>query len=226
MAKNRTDKDIAAILDEEAEAIDADREAPVTESSKVTRGNGSRSKTLQIRLNAEELHELERLASKRGLPTSTLAREAILRLIEPAASRSAAASRVVDEFSRYVDLLDEELATHPRRRVFDRIKAEFPSAQSPDPEAVIRTATELPPHAESLLALGLIAADASKPDAGDVDKWRRALINILRARSLTTLPLAAHVWDASVLAWSDEKLLSMLEERKAEHENESTDIGR
>ena len=104
-AKKGTKKDIAALLEEEAEVIDTDRDAPITESTTVTRGHG-RSKTLQIRLNPEEMEELERIAATRGLPTSTVAREAILRLIRPAKAQTAARQRLVDEIARYVDRLD------------------------------------------------------------------------------------------------------------------------
>lgn len=106
-AKKQSNEDIAALLEEEAASIDADRDAPITDVTTVTRGHG-RSKTLQIRLNPEELEELERIAASRGLPTSTVAREAILRLIRPVEARAAAASRLVDEFARYVDSLAAE----------------------------------------------------------------------------------------------------------------------
>jgi hypothetical protein len=101
-AKKRTKKDIAALLEEEAEAIDADRDAPITDATTVTRGHG-RSKTLQIRFNPEELEELERVAASRGLPTSTVAREAILRLVRPAEARSADRRRIADQLVRYLD---------------------------------------------------------------------------------------------------------------------------
>ncbi|MGO9155861.1 hypothetical protein [Mycobacterium sp.] len=101
-AKKRTKKEIAALLEEEAEAIDADRDAPITDATTVTRGHG-RSKTLQIRLHPEELVELERVAASRGLPTSTVAREAVLRLVRPAEARSADRRRIADQLVRYLD---------------------------------------------------------------------------------------------------------------------------
>lgn len=111
-AKGTAKKNISALLSEEAEAIDADRDAAITESTTVTRGHG-RSKTLQIRLNPEELEELERVAATRGLPTSTVAREAVLRLIRPAEAPSAAKQRLIDEVVRYVDTLTA--STHQSR---------------------------------------------------------------------------------------------------------------
>src|SRR4051812_40117111 len=101
MTNDREPDDVRAILEEESEGIEANPDAPITDS-KITRGHG-RSKTLQIRLNEEELRQLEQLAGSRGLPTSTVAREAILRLIRPDEQRSAAARRLVEEFARYVD---------------------------------------------------------------------------------------------------------------------------
>ncbi|ASR85781.1 hypothetical protein SEA_EDUGATOR_84 [Mycobacterium phage Edugator] len=49
---------------------------------KVTRG-GPRSRVLQIRLNDDELAELERQAAARDLPASTVAREILLRTLFP-----------------------------------------------------------------------------------------------------------------------------------------------
>lgn len=131
MARQKT-KDLTALLDEEAEAIEADRDAPITNST-VSRGNG-RSKTLQIRLNPEELDELERIAADRGLPTSTIAREAILRLIHPEVARSAAASRLVDEFARYVS----ELRSPPSTPSFKTVKpaTKMPARKAPAKRAV------------------------------------------------------------------------------------------
>ncbi|MGV0816012.1 hypothetical protein ABQF34_29015 [Mycolicibacterium boenickei] len=109
MTAKKDTKKIAALLEEESAAIDADRDAPITEATTVTRGHG-RSKTLQIRLNPEELEELERVAATRGLPTSTVAREAILRLIHPAEVEVAAREHLVDAISRYCDdvLIDSD----------------------------------------------------------------------------------------------------------------------
>lgn len=62
-----------------AEAVAAERnpDAPIRPGSRVTRGH-QRAKTLQVRLNVEELDALTRLAEQRGLPVSTLARDLLL----------------------------------------------------------------------------------------------------------------------------------------------------
>ncbi len=51
------------------------------------------SKTLQVLLNVEELEELERVAAHRGLSTSAVAREAILRLVRAEAAPSSVEDR-------------------------------------------------------------------------------------------------------------------------------------
>ncbi|MBE6478008.1 MAG: ribbon-helix-helix protein, CopG family [Propionibacteriaceae bacterium] len=70
--------DMEELIAVEAEAAEQDRDAPLRTGARVTRGNG-RAKTLQIRLNPEELAALTALAEERGLPVSTLARDMLLR---------------------------------------------------------------------------------------------------------------------------------------------------
>ena len=104
MTSREVTDDIAAIIEKEVAAIEADRDAPFDSSTKISRGNG-RSKVLQVRLNPEELAELERVAAQRGLPISTVAREAIIRLIRPEVARTAAGNRLIEDFARYVATL-------------------------------------------------------------------------------------------------------------------------
>lgn len=68
---------ISDLIAAEAEAAERNRDAGLKAGSKVTRGH-QRAKTLQVRLNAEELEALKRLAERRGLPVSTLARDILL----------------------------------------------------------------------------------------------------------------------------------------------------
>lgn len=65
-----------------AEAAEADQESVRRTDAKVTRGH-SRAKTLQIRLNEDELAELTALAEDRGLPVSTIARQLLLQSLAP-----------------------------------------------------------------------------------------------------------------------------------------------
>ena len=58
--------------------------------------------TLQVMLTPEEHEELERLAVSRGLSTSTVAREAILRLVRSeAAPHSAEDRRLAQDWQIY-----------------------------------------------------------------------------------------------------------------------------
>ena len=68
---------ISDLIAAEAEAAERNRDAGLEPGSRVTRGH-QRAKTLQVRLNAEELEALTRLAERRGLPVSTLARDILL----------------------------------------------------------------------------------------------------------------------------------------------------
>ncbi|MCG6568450.1 ribbon-helix-helix protein, CopG family [Tessaracoccus sp. Y36] len=68
---------ISDLIAAEAEAAERNRDAGLKPGSRVTRGH-QRAKTLQVRLNAEELEALTRLAERRGLPVSTLARDILL----------------------------------------------------------------------------------------------------------------------------------------------------
>lgn len=68
---------IEDLITAEAEASERGKDAPIRPGTKLTRGHG-RSRTLQVRLNAEELQELATLAQQRGIPASTLARDLLL----------------------------------------------------------------------------------------------------------------------------------------------------
>lgn len=79
MSKSLDDR--LAQLGDEAEAGEADQtDRPIPAHVKVTRGN-ARSKVLQVRLNEDEFAAIERIAARRELPASTVAREQLLKLI-------------------------------------------------------------------------------------------------------------------------------------------------
>lgn len=61
----------------EAAASEQSPDPPTKAGSTITRGH-SRAKTLQIRLNDDELAALSSLAEGRGIPVSTLARDLLL----------------------------------------------------------------------------------------------------------------------------------------------------
>ncbi|HUH71790.1 MAG TPA: hypothetical protein VLZ05_24680 [Mycobacterium sp.] len=85
MSKKALDEQLAdrlARIGDEAEAGEADQTVrPIPAHVKVTRGN-PRNKVLQVRLNPDEYAAIERIAQHRGLPASTVAREALLTLID------------------------------------------------------------------------------------------------------------------------------------------------
>jgi predicted DNA binding CopG/RHH family protein len=68
---------IEDLIASEAEASERNQDAPIRPGTKLTRGHG-RSRTLQVRLNEEELQTIAALAEQRGVPASTLARDLLL----------------------------------------------------------------------------------------------------------------------------------------------------
>lgn len=81
-----------------AEAGEADQESPLPKGVKVTRGHG-RAKTLQVRLNEDELAELAALAADRGLPVSTVARQLLLQALSPAGDLKSALDKLERDIS-------------------------------------------------------------------------------------------------------------------------------
>jgi hypothetical protein len=86
-----------------AEAAEADPNSPKRTDVQVTRGH-SRARTLQVRLNDEELAELVALAQGRGLPVSTVARQLLLQSLAPA-----------DDLKSALDRLERDLAAVRRK---------------------------------------------------------------------------------------------------------------
>ncbi|PZP13840.1 MAG: CopG family transcriptional regulator [Brachybacterium faecium] len=68
---------IEDLIASEAAAAEANKDAELRPGTTVTRGRG-RARTLQVRLNEDELARLTALAASRGIPTSTLARELLM----------------------------------------------------------------------------------------------------------------------------------------------------
>ena len=85
---------IEELVAAEATAAEQHRDAEIQPGSKISRGH-NRSKTLQVRLNDEEFAALQRLATARGVPASTLARDLLLRQVTaPAESAQAVIARI------------------------------------------------------------------------------------------------------------------------------------
>lgn len=68
---------ITELIAAEATASEANMDAELKPGTTLSRGHG-RARTLQIRLNDDELDELTALAAQRGIPVSTLARELLM----------------------------------------------------------------------------------------------------------------------------------------------------
>lgn len=86
--------EIDELIDAEAEASERNRNAKIRPGTKVTRGH-SRSRTLQVRLNEDEMEALTALAEERGVPASTMARDVLLvHLAAPADTPAAVIARI------------------------------------------------------------------------------------------------------------------------------------
>jgi hypothetical protein len=72
---------VERLVAEGAEASDAKPDAPVLDSSTLSRPNRARSTVYSIRLNPEEVAEVQALAEAAGLPASTLVRSWIIERI-------------------------------------------------------------------------------------------------------------------------------------------------
>jgi hypothetical protein len=86
-----------------AEAAEADQGSAIRADVRITRGH-SRSRTLQVRLNENELEALAVMADQRGLPVSTVARLLLLQALTP-----------VDDLKAIFDRMERDLAALRRK---------------------------------------------------------------------------------------------------------------
>jgi hypothetical protein len=96
-------KELLAAEGAAAEAAEADPDSPKRSDVRVTRGH-PRSKTLQVRLNDDEVAALVVIAEDRGLPVSTVARHMLLQSLAPA-----------DDIKSAFDRLERDLSALRRR---------------------------------------------------------------------------------------------------------------
>lgn len=73
--------DITKIIEEETEASETNRDAPISEGTEVTRPNRGRSTVYSIRLNPDEVAAIQWIAEAAGVPSSALARSWIVERI-------------------------------------------------------------------------------------------------------------------------------------------------
>lgn len=100
MSDNPIERTLEEVGDE-AEAAAEDFPTEVPSHVKVSRGHG-RTRTLQVRLNDDELAALEQRADARGLPASTLARALLLEAMAVESSKeqkTATLHRLIDELA-------------------------------------------------------------------------------------------------------------------------------
>ena len=84
-----SDDELRALISAEAEHAEATKDDPIPADAlaRATRPNLARSVTFSLRLNPEELAEVQAIADDRGVPASTLVRGWIVRQL--AAERNA-----------------------------------------------------------------------------------------------------------------------------------------
>lgn len=87
---------IEELIAAEGAAAERNVDAPIKPGAQVSRGH-QRTRTLQVRLNEDELAMLTALAVQRGVPVSTLAREVLLGQAAPAETPQAAIARIRSE---------------------------------------------------------------------------------------------------------------------------------
>lgn len=90
----------------DAEASERNPDAPLKPGTKMTRGH-QRSKTLQVRMNPDELDALAAIAGQRGIPVSTLARDLLLAHI---AERDTSTKGLIAKIRAELDALASRVA--------------------------------------------------------------------------------------------------------------------
>lgn len=74
--------DIERLLDEEAKHAETHKDAPAKPGTKVSRPGHARSTVYSVRLNADEVTALQRIADEAHLPASTLVRSWIVERLQ------------------------------------------------------------------------------------------------------------------------------------------------
>ena len=101
--------DIEQLINEEAEASETNPDAPVPAGAKVSRPNRSRSTVYSIRLNPDEVVDLQALADAADLPASTLARSWIVERIREERAELSDAEEELRAAQRHLDHLQRHL---------------------------------------------------------------------------------------------------------------------
>jgi predicted DNA-binding protein len=102
MGKDVNEGSVEELLEREAMASESDPDAPLKPGTKVTRGHG-RSKVYSVRLNQDEVEQVEQMAARLGLPASTMVRSWIVERL--AADSDTTMEAVVRRLERDVSAL-------------------------------------------------------------------------------------------------------------------------
>lgn len=102
--------------------IETDPDTEVRSDVRVTRGHG-RTRVLQVRLNADELAEMQARADQQGLPVSTVARTMLLDQLRADTDPH----RLARDLHRLADMIDRQ---------------SFPVMATAGPEQTVRNPTE------------------------------------------------------------------------------------
>ena len=100
------------LVAEEAAASDEYPDAPVPESFRLSRPNRARSTVYSIRLNPEEVADVQALAEAAGLPASTLVRSWIIERIQAEHGEVSDASASLRAAQRHLAHLQRHLSQH------------------------------------------------------------------------------------------------------------------
>ena len=104
--------EIERLVAEEAAASEANPDTPVPATSRLSRPNRARSIVYSIRLNPDEVAEVQALASTAGLPASTLVRSWIVERIRAEHGEVSDAEAELHAAQRHLAHLQQHLRQH------------------------------------------------------------------------------------------------------------------
>ena len=104
--------EIQRLVADEAAASEANPDAPIPAASRVSRPNRARSTVYSIRLNPDEVAEVQALADAAGLPASTLVRSWIIERIRAEHGDVSEAEAELRAAQRHLAHLERHLREH------------------------------------------------------------------------------------------------------------------
>ena len=103
---------VERLVAEETAASDENPDAPVPDGATLSRPNRARSTVYSIRLNPEEVAEVQALAEAAGLPASTLVRSWIIDHIRAERGEESDAETELRAAQRHLDHVQRHLSQH------------------------------------------------------------------------------------------------------------------